>query len=85
MWVLLLQQTTQTICTNMYTTLLYMLIYPSALQLPPEAWLRYCPFNCSLTYLTIRPTGSVSCRMVGDIGHLPYDACTFSQHHGFNW
>jgi serine/threonine-protein phosphatase PGAM5 len=31
-----------------------------ALQLPPEAWLRFCPFNCSLTYLTIRPTGTVS-------------------------
>ena len=30
-----------------------------ALQIPPEAWLRLCTFNCSLTYLTIRPTGSV--------------------------
>jgi len=57
----------------------------SALQLPPEAWLRYCPFNCSLTYLTIRPTGTVSCRMLGDIGHLPYNASTFSGHHGYNW
>lgn len=56
-----------------------------ALQLPPEAWLRYCPFNCSLTYVTIRSTGSVSCRMLGDIGHLPYDKSTFSQHEGFNW
>jgi serine/threonine-protein phosphatase PGAM5 len=56
-----------------------------ALQLPPEAWLRYCPFNCSLTYITIRATGSVSCRMVGDIGHLPYNKSTFSKHHGFNW
>ena len=56
-----------------------------ALQLPPEAWLRYCPFNCSLTYFTIRPTGTVSCRMVGDIGHLPYDATTFSMHDGFLW
>lgn len=56
-----------------------------ALQLPPEAWLRFCNFNCSLTYLTIRPTGSVSCRMFGDVGHLPYSKCTFSQHHGFNW
>jgi serine/threonine-protein phosphatase PGAM5 len=25
-----------------------------ALQLPPEAWLRLCVFNCSLTYFTIR-------------------------------
>ena len=56
-----------------------------ALQLPPEAWLRYCPFNCSLTYIVIRPTGSVSCRMVGDIGHLPYGKATFSKHHGYNW
>jgi serine/threonine-protein phosphatase PGAM5 len=56
-----------------------------ALQLPPEAWLRTCNFNCSLTYLTIRPTGSVSLRMFGDIGHLPYRMCTFSQHHGYNW
>mmetsp|Transcript_29719 Transcript_29719/g.44074 ORF Transcript_29719/g.44074 Transcript_29719/m.44074 type:complete len:168 (-) Transcript_29719:6-509(-) len=56
-----------------------------ALQLPPEAWLRLCIFNCSLTYLTIRPTGTVSCRMLGDIGHLGYDHSTFSMHHGFNW
>lgn len=56
-----------------------------ALQLPPEAWLRLCIFNCSLTYLTIRPTGTVSCRMIGDIGHLPYDHETFSMHYGFNW
>jgi len=56
-----------------------------ALQLPPEAWLRLCTFNCSLTYLTVRPTGSVSCRMLGDIGHLGYANSTFSGHHGFNW
>lgn len=36
-----------------------------ALQIPPETWLRLCTFNCSLTYLTIRPTGTVSCRMLG--------------------
>eukprot|EP00592_Proboscia_alata_P006219 CAMPEP_0194356400 /NCGR_PEP_ID=MMETSP0174-20130528/4061_1 /TAXON_ID=216777 /ORGANISM="Proboscia alata, Strain PI-D3" /LENGTH=343 /DNA_ID=CAMNT_0039125977 /DNA_START=351 /DNA_END=1382 /DNA_ORIENTATION=- len=56
-----------------------------ALQLPPEAWLRLCIFNCSLTYLTIRPTGTVSARMLGDIGHLGYENSTFSMHHGFNW
>lgn len=56
-----------------------------ALQLPPEAWLRLCVFNCSLTYVTVRPTGGVSCRMVGDIGHLGYDKSTFSMHHGYNW
>jgi serine/threonine-protein phosphatase PGAM5 len=56
-----------------------------ALQLPPEAWLRLCTFNCSLTYFTIRPTGTVSCRMLGDIGHLPHELVTFSMHSGFNW
>lgn len=56
-----------------------------ALQLPPEAWLRLTTFNCSLTYLAVRPTGTVSCRMLGDIGHLGYDHSTFSMHHGFNW
>jgi len=56
-----------------------------ALQLHPEAWLRLCTFNCSLTYFTVRPTGTVSCRMLGDIGHLGYDKSTFSMHHGFNW
>jgi len=56
-----------------------------ALQLPPEAWLRLCTFNCSLTYFTIRPTGTVSCRMLGDIGHLPHEMCTFSMHTGFTW
>ena len=40
-----------------------------ALQIPPEAWLRLCTFNCSLTYLTIRPTGTVSCRMLGGEYH----------------
>jgi hypothetical protein len=58
---------------------------PRSLQLPPEAWLRLCTFNCSLTYLTIRPTGTVSCRMLGDIGHIPYGMTTFSMHPGFNW
>lgn len=56
-----------------------------ALQIPPEAWLRLCTFNCSLNYITIRPTGSVSLRMLGDIGHLGYEHSTFSMHHGFNW
>jgi serine/threonine-protein phosphatase PGAM5 len=56
-----------------------------ALQIPPEAWLRLCTFNCSLTYLAIRPTGTVSCRMLGDMGHIPYGKSTFSMHTGFNW
>lgn len=55
------------------------------MQLPPEAWLRMTTFNCSLSYFVVRPTGSVSCRSMGDMGHLPYDKSTFSMHHGFNW
>ena len=56
-----------------------------ALQLPPEAWLRLCTFNCSLTYLVVRPSGSVSLRALGDIGHLPPALTTFSMHHGLEW
>lgn len=54
-----------------------------ALQLPPEAWLRFITYNCSLTYVMIKPSGTVSCRMLGDIGHLGYGHSTFSQNHGF--
>jgi serine/threonine-protein phosphatase PGAM5 len=56
-----------------------------ALQIPPEAWLRFSTFNCSLTYLTVRPSGSVSCRSIGDVGHLEADQITFSGHHGYSW
>ena len=56
-----------------------------ALQLPPEAWLRLCTFNCSITYLVIRPNGMVSARMMGDVGHLDYDDTSFSGLHGFRW
>lgn len=54
-----------------------------ALQLPPEAWLRMATYNCSLTYLMVKPSGNVSCRMMGDIGHLGYANSTFSMNHGF--
>jgi len=56
-----------------------------SLQLPPEAWLRISTFNCSITYLIIYPNGYVSCRMLGDVGHLGYDSTTFSGSHGYNW
>ena len=56
-----------------------------ALQLPPEAWLRFSTFNCSLTYIMIKPNGRASCRMLGDIGHLGYGHSTFSMNHGFVW
>jgi serine/threonine-protein phosphatase PGAM5 len=56
-----------------------------ALQLPPEAWLRFSTFNCSITYLVIRPEGLVVCRSVGDTGHLNYDQTTFSGYFGLKW
>lgn len=54
-----------------------------ALQLPPEAWLRMSTYNCSLTYVMVKPNGTVSARMMGDIGHLGYGHSTFSMNHGF--
>ena len=56
-----------------------------ALQLPPEVWLRLSLFNCSLTYLMIRPNGMVTARMMGDVGHLEYEETTFSSNYGFKW
>mgnify|MGYP005847401375 CR=1 FL=1 len=56
-----------------------------ALQIPPEAWLRLSIFNCSMTYLIIKPNGYVSARMIGDIGHLGYKETTFSGAHGVMW
>jgi serine/threonine-protein phosphatase PGAM5 len=56
-----------------------------ALQLPPEAWLRLSVFNCSVSYIIIKPNGYVSCRMIGDIGHLGYKETTFSGAHGLMW
>mmetsp|Transcript_14503 Transcript_14503/g.43313 ORF Transcript_14503/g.43313 Transcript_14503/m.43313 type:complete len:308 (+) Transcript_14503:225-1148(+) len=56
-----------------------------ALQLPPEAWLRLCTMNCSITYVTIGPSGHVSLRMMGDVGHLKPDQVTFGELVGFNW
>jgi serine/threonine-protein phosphatase PGAM5 len=56
-----------------------------ALQLPPEAWLRFSLFNCSISYIMIQPNGTVSARLIGDTGHIPYDETTFSGSYGYNW
>jgi serine/threonine-protein phosphatase PGAM5 len=56
-----------------------------ALQLPPEAWLRLSLFNCSITYLIVQPNGYVTARLIGDTGHIPYEATTFSGSFGYNW
>jgi serine/threonine-protein phosphatase PGAM5 len=55
------------------------------LQLPPEAWLRFSVFNCSITYMVVSPAGYVSVRSLGDTGHLSYDETTFSGSYGYNW
>jgi serine/threonine-protein phosphatase PGAM5 len=59
--------------------------FTRALQIPPEAWLRMSTFNCSLTYILIKPNGNCSARMMGDIGHLGLAHSTFSGSTGFAW
>ncbi|VDK47795.1 unnamed protein product [Cylicostephanus goldi] len=49
-----------------------------ALQFPPEGWLRMSLGNCSITWLVIRPSGRVSLRSLGDIGHLPPSKVSFT-------
>jgi len=59
--------------------------FARALQIPPETWLRMSTFNCSLTYIIIKPNGYCSARMMGDIGHLGLAKTTFSSFSGFTW
>ncbi|XP_002740413.1 serine/threonine-protein phosphatase PGAM5, mitochondrial-like, partial [Saccoglossus kowalevskii] len=47
-----------------------------ALQFPPEAWLRISLYNGSITWVSIRPSGRVSLRFLGDSGHLKPDELT---------
>ncbi|VDO19736.1 unnamed protein product [Heligmosomoides polygyrus] len=49
-----------------------------ALQFPPEGWLRMSLGNCSITWLVVRPSGRVSLRSLGDIGHLPPSKVSFT-------
>ncbi|PAA76320.1 hypothetical protein BOX15_Mlig005584g1, partial [Macrostomum lignano] len=42
-----------------------------ALQLPPEAWLRFSVDHCSITWLDLYPDGRVCLRCFGDSGHVP--------------
>lgn len=48
-----------------------------ALQFPPEGWLRMAIDHCSVTRITILPTGEVTLRGLGDSGHIPFDKTTF--------
>lgn len=49
-----------------------------ALQLPPQAWLRFSLPNGSFTTITIQPTGRVSISGIGEVGHFPTDKLTFN-------
>jgi len=49
-----------------------------ALQLPPEAWLRFSVHNASVTTIVVNPSGRVSVSGLGEAGHLPPDKLTFN-------
>ena len=54
-----------------------------ALQLPPEAWLRFGGFNGGITILEVRPvTGRVGVDCFGDFGHMSLEQTTFGRHRG---
>jgi len=44
-----------------------------ALQFPPEAWLRFSLYHCSITWITISPSGKVGVYAIGDHGFIPRD------------
>ncbi|CAN7985868.1 unnamed protein product [Ixodes hexagonus] len=47
-----------------------------ALQFPPEGWLRFSLANCSISVVSILPSGRVLVRTVGDCGHFPKEMIT---------
>ncbi|KAK6306208.1 hypothetical protein J4Q44_G00231330 [Coregonus suidteri] len=47
-----------------------------ALQFPPEGWQRIGLNNCTITWLTVRPSGRVALRTLGDSGFMPPDRLT---------
>ncbi|XP_012671399.1 serine/threonine-protein phosphatase PGAM5, mitochondrial isoform X2 [Clupea harengus] len=49
-----------------------------ALQFPPEGWLRMGLSNGSITWLTIRPSGRVALKVLGDSGFMPPDKLTWT-------
>jgi serine/threonine-protein phosphatase PGAM5 len=48
-----------------------------ALQLPPEAWLRFRGSNCGVTEIIISDDGRVALEKFADVGHLPVTHHTF--------
>ena len=49
-----------------------------ALQLPTEAWLRTAVYNASITIVEIYPSGKVSLRNFGDVGHFEPENITYN-------
>ena len=49
-----------------------------ALQLPPEAWLRFEVPNASITTITVTQNGRVNVSGLGEAGHLPPEMLTFN-------
>jgi serine/threonine-protein phosphatase PGAM5 len=48
-----------------------------ALQLPPEAWLRFRGSNCGITEIIVSDDGRASLDKFADVGHLPLRLHTF--------
>ncbi|RUS85620.1 hypothetical protein EGW08_006632 [Elysia chlorotica] len=49
-----------------------------ALQFPPEGWLRLSLAHGSITHVSIRPSGRVSVRALGDHGFMPVEQISYS-------
>lgn len=49
-----------------------------ALQIPPEAWLRFSICNCSITKFKILSDGRVAIQQIGGDGHFKKDQVTFN-------
>lgn len=64
--------------TNKYMCKMSFMIVCRALQFPPEAWLRISLDHASITWVTIRPSGRVSIRRLGDSGFIPAKEVTAS-------
>ncbi|VDI83355.1 serine/threonine-protein phosphatase PGAM5, partial [Mytilus galloprovincialis] len=50
-----------------------------ALQLPPEAWLRFYLNHGSITWLTVGPNGQVGLKTLGETGFMPANVTFYSQ------
>ena len=49
-----------------------------ALQIDPEAWLRFSLANGAITVIKVTPSGNCSLQMIGCAGFMPTDSVTFN-------